>query len=424
MIRYITITAIVYAVGPTVLARLCSLGVISRLPLSSRVIITFDDGPDPRYTPRVLDVLRAAGVRACFFVVGEKARRHPDIIRRIVTDGHEIGSHGFRHRLPWLLGPVGTVREMMESYRAIEEITGSPPAAFRPPWGLFNLFSYISRLLIRQRVVLWSFMSWDWTRGATTENIEKKVRKRLNGGSILVFHDSDTEPGASPGSPDKMISALPGIINELKERGYQITLFGDLFPGRQTCPGKRRLKLWRAWDAFFRLALRIRDVPGEDGGPTLFRTSARRYCGPGVRLPGGETLLPGEKVCEVHINNDYLAALLEGETSPVRIGVRVAGELRRSLPALAVHISRDPVLKETNFLAGVTTLHRGAAAAGFTPVDIPSPLVKKVFSFYQGLVLSIYHPSGRGRLHGKGDMIPKIIVMSKSALYSKYLQSK
>ncbi|MHB8919068.1 MAG: polysaccharide deacetylase family protein, partial [Desulfocucumaceae bacterium] len=101
-ILYASIAMLIYAVAPTVLARFCSLGAITRLP-RGHVIITFDDGPDPRYTPRVLDVLKAAGVKACFFVVGEKARRHPDIIRTIVSEGHEIGSHGLRHRIPWLM---------------------------------------------------------------------------------------------------------------------------------------------------------------------------------------------------------------------------------------------------------------------------------------------------------------------------------
>ncbi len=422
LIKYFTLTIIIYNVVPTILARLCNLGVISRVPTRGRVIITFDDGPDPRYTPRVLEILRAAGVKACFFVIGEKARRHPEIIRKIICEGHEIGSHGFRHRIPWLLGPIGTIREVKESYRIIEEITGTPPAAFRPPWGLFNLFSYLylCRLTFRKRVVLWSFMSWDWGRRATTENIADKIRKKIFDGSILIFHDSDTAPGASAGSPEKMISALPGIINELKARGYKITLLGELGNSRGSQAREWLLKLWRAWERVFRLALRISDVTDDLGRPTIFRTSARRYFGPRVQLPGGEVLLPGKKVCDLHINNDYLVGCLEGETSPGKIGVRLAGELRRSLPLLAAHVSRDPVLRDTDFLVGITLLHRGSVTAGFTPADIPSPMVRRLVSLYQRVVLNIYHPSAGARLYGKGDLTPKIVVMSKAALLSKY----
>jgi len=185
-------------------------------------------------------------------------------------------------------------------------------------------------------------------------------------------------------------------------------------------PGQWMLKLWRWWDGIFRMAMKIRDVTDDQGNPTIFRISVRRYHGPGVHLHGGETLTPGEKICEVHINNEYMAKILKGEASPGRIGPRVAGELRRALSALAGHISRDPVLAETNFLVGITLLHRGTAAAGFTPVEIPNTLVKKVICLYQGLVLNIYHPSGKRRFSGKGDMSPKIVVMSKSHLLSKY----
>lgn len=423
LIQIFAVTITVYTLVPTILARFCGLGVISRLTLKDRVIITFDDGPDPLYTPRVLDILRAAGVKACFFVIGEKARRHPELIEKMVSDGHEVGNHGLRHSVPWLLGPLGTFREMKESSRIIEEITGSPPAAFRPPWGLLNLSSYFSRFLIRHKVVLWSFMSWDWTRGATTENIKTKVRKNRIDGSILIFHDSDTEPGASTGSPEKMISALPGIISELKERGYRITLLGDCIQQCRPRPNTWLLGIWRMWDKFFRLALNIRDVTGNYGKPTIFRTSVRRYPGPGVDLPGGEALSPGEKICEIHINNDHLAGLLKGENSPGKIGIMVARELHRSLPVLALKINKDPQFRDVRYLVGITMLHRGTASMGFTPVEIPSSRARKIISCYQRLVLKLYHPSGRGRLHGKGDMTPKIIVMSKTALLSKYLES-
>lgn len=421
-VLYASIAMLIYAVAPTVLARFCSLGAITRLP-RGRVIITFDDGPDPRYTPRVLDVLKAAGVKACFFVVGEKARRHPDIIRTIVSEGHEIGNHGLRHRIPWLMGPMGTIREMKESFRIIQEISGSPPAAFRPPWGLLNLFSYISRFVSGHRIVLWSFMSWDWSGGMSKENILERVGKRLISGSILIFHDSDTEPGASTGSPEKMLSALPGIINILKERGYKISLLGEMTRDGGSRPS-RMVKLWRIWESIFRLVMGISDVTTGEGRPTIFRISVSRYRGPRVALPEGEILSSGEKICDLHINNEYLEEILGGETSPGRIGVRAARELRLALPALAGRISRDPLFENVNFVVGITLLHRGTASAGFIPVEISSPLLKKIISFYQGLVMTVYHPSGAARRLRKGDMTPKMIVMSRSYLCSRYLKTE
>lgn len=425
ILQVATAVITIYLILPTMLARLGSIGVISRLPAKNAVAITFDDGPDPRYTNRVLDILKAAGIKASFFVVGEKASRHPDIIRRIVDEGHDIGVHGLRHRVPWLLGPLGTIREITGSTRAIEQITGFRPAVFRPPWGLLNLVSYLISFLHRQRVVLWSLMGWDWTARVTPDKIINRLRRHLDHGAILLLHDSDTEPGAAAGCTEKMLSALPGIIHELKECGYSILPLGNFIKNSSDHharrPGRWFLKLWRGWDKLFRLALDIRDVTGEDGSPSIFRTAVRRYRGRPVELPGGKILLAGEKVCELHINNDYLAQCLGEETDPGRLGIKALGRLRLGLPVLAAHVSVDPRFKDISFVMGVTTLHRATAMLGFTAVDIPSPLRKKIISGYQGLVLNLYHPSGKGRHTGRGAMDSKILVIDKPALVSKYL---
>ncbi|MFZ5647253.1 MAG: polysaccharide deacetylase family protein [Bacillota bacterium] len=421
LLTFVACALAIYNMVPTVLTRICSIGAISRLSVKDRVIITFDDGPDPRYTPRVLEILNSAGVKACFFVVGEKARRYPDLIKKITSEGHDIGCHGFRHRIPWLLGPVGTILELMESYRAIEEIAGRPPAAFRPPWGLLNLSHYITWVLFKHRIVLWSFMSWDWCRGMTSENMLKKVKNSVIDGSILVFHDSDTEPGAFSGSPEKMIRALPEIINELKKRGYKITPLKDFLQNRGTVAGYLGM-IWRKWESVFRLLFRVYDVTAPDGGPTIFRTSLRRYPGPPVELPCGGMLRTGEKVCDLHLNNEYISEYLRGETDAATIGVKIVREMRRSLPALAGHIKNDPRFKSVEFLMGVSILHRGSMAMGFTPVNIQSTFIKKAVAIYQGMVLKVYHPAGK-RTPGQGDLSPKIIVMSKLTLFSKHLKN-
>lgn len=421
LFKYVAFSIIIYTLIPTFLARFCSIGVISRLPAKNKVIITFDDGPDPRYTPRVLDILKNAGVNACFFVLGEKARKHPDLIVRIISEGHEIGSHGLKHRIPWLVGPMGSLTEIKGSFQAIEEITGSPPAAFRPPWGLFNLSYYFTRMVMKHKIVLWSFMSWDWSNKITPEIILKKVKKNLIHGSILIFHDSDTEPGASAGSPEKMIHALPEIINELKERGYIIAPLKEFLSN--TRPLSHYLMiLWQRWEKIFGLAFGLKIVADIDDCPTIFRASLSRYLGPRVILPCGKVLHRGEKVCELHLNNEYMLNKFKGETRPETIGIKTVRELRRSLPALARHIHREPRYKDVECLVAITMLHRGSLAMGFTPVEITSLIIRKVVSLYQSLILNLYHPSERKRVYGKGDLSPKIIVMSKMMLFSKYLK--
>jgi peptidoglycan-N-acetylglucosamine deacetylase len=99
------------------------------------VALTFDDGPDEEFTPQVLDVLAAHRVRATFFLVGRRARNHPELVRRIVSDGHAVGSHTWSHPRPWTIGGLETLREYRAGRRAIEDLAGRDVPLFRPPKG-------------------------------------------------------------------------------------------------------------------------------------------------------------------------------------------------------------------------------------------------------------------------------------------------
>lgn len=418
-LAYPALFLVIYALLPTTLARLCHLGVVWRSSRKGTVALTFDDGPDPRYTPRVLDILKENNIKACFFVLGEKAAGNPDLLTRMVNEGHEIGNHGFRHRFPWLQGPVGASREFQKTSRTIERITGRPTTMLRPPWGLFNIFSYPFCCLKNNKVVLWSFMSWDWGKNCTPESITKKVLSRVTDGCILVFHDSDTAPGAAGGAPEKMLAALPGIIEGLRQKGLKITAVNEMSPPP---PAYKRaiIKLWGCWDGILLRLLGVEQVTLE-GAPTLFRVALRKYVGPEIKLPCGTHLQRGNRICEIHINNEMLVEMLEGETSPDKIALRIVRELRRSLPALARHISTSRRFSEIQVLAGITLLHRPTIKMGFMASDIPSPLLRRIISFYQGILLSVYHPAGRKRLAGREKRLdPKIVAISKTNLVNKY----
>ncbi|KJS18282.1 MAG: hypothetical protein VR69_01635 [Peptococcaceae bacterium BRH_c4b] len=421
--KYVIWFFIIYAAIPTILVRFCHLGVIWRPDRKGRVAVTFDDGPDPQYTPRVLDILRAYDVKACFFVLGDKAARHPDLLARIIAEGHDIGNHGQKHFFPWLLGPLGTIREIKKSAAIIKSIIGRPPAVFRPPWGLLNIFALVFFVLNpfrmnRQRLVLWSYMSWDWGKGASPEKIAHKVLSRLRDGAILVFHDSDTVPGASRGAPEKMLASLPHIISEIRQKGLQITPLHEMLhlqPLLKRC----LIKLWGWWDALVLRLARVEQVTA-NGRPTLFRVALRKYTGPEIEMPCGTQLQQGNRICELHINNDMLVDILAGETKPEKIAVRLVRELRRSLPALANYIAGDPRFKDIQVLAGITMLHRATEKMGFVAADIPSSALRRVILMYQSIVLWVYHPAGRKRIVGReGRLVPKIIVISKAGLLEK-----
>ena len=97
-----------YALIPALLTRFFHWGVLWRPQEDNTVVITFDDGPHPQYTPRVLDILATYHIKACFFVIGKQANQHPDIIARILAEGHTLGNHSYSHQFPWLMGPWRT----------------------------------------------------------------------------------------------------------------------------------------------------------------------------------------------------------------------------------------------------------------------------------------------------------------------------
>jgi peptidoglycan/xylan/chitin deacetylase (PgdA/CDA1 family) len=183
------------------------------------VALTFDDGPHPELTPRVLDLLRRHGAQATFFVVGKNAEAHPDLVRRMVAEGHTVGNHTYAHSPRFPLMGAARMREDMERCDAVmEEITGSRPALFRPPLGVTN--PTLARALGKGRMVAgWSVRSLDTVARWSREMVFKRVRRRLRPGAVVLLHD-DRE-----GAPE----LLEMILNHLERDGYVVERFDKLF---------------------------------------------------------------------------------------------------------------------------------------------------------------------------------------------------
>jgi len=206
-----------YAGLPTLWMRWASRHALRRGPGDRpEVALTFDDGPDPTYTPRVLAALAASDVKATFFMLGKRAAAHPDVARAVVSAGHEVGSHMYHHRPVWLLAPGALRRELTRASESIAAAIGRPPDCFRPPWGIFSaaMFSSVGRAL---PTVLWSVHPGDWRPGIKPEQITARVLRRLSPGAIILLHDGT----GYPGDPAALIAALPGIIAQIRDRGYR-----------------------------------------------------------------------------------------------------------------------------------------------------------------------------------------------------------
>lgn len=417
--QIITLFLCVYAIGPTLLVRVIRLGAISRAPRGKRrVALTFDDGPDPRYTPQILDILGRHQAKACFFVIGRKAREYPELIKQIVQAGHEIGNHGFHHRVPWLLGPRATLREIKEASRAIEEIAGQATHFCRPAWGLCNFFSLCYYWLKGQRVILWTYMSWDWIKKATPEGITRKVLGKIKDGAILVLHDSDSTLGAAPGAPARVINALPEILEGLKRLGLQVVPLTEITRHRP-----RRFIIQRCWQLIDTVIRRFSGIndPGK-GTPSIYRLALRRYHGRDLHLPGGTVLHKGDYYAELHLNNDYILELTDQSNSTAGRGFNLLRSVQEAMPVIARYLAEEPRYQKAKAILGTTLMHRGADRLGFAVYDPKPGIFSWLARWYEIWLLILFHPDGPKRYKKyKHKLTLKQVAMSRAELVRRYL---
>jgi peptidoglycan/xylan/chitin deacetylase (PgdA/CDA1 family) len=192
-------------------------------PSSRRIALTFDDGPDPAYTPRVLDLLDAAGARGTFFVVGERAARARRLVAEMAARGHEVASHGWSHKSFWTCGPRRTWTEIARTHDLLAETTGRAPAHFRPPWGAVNAAMFPALRRIGERCVLWSIQPEGLRPAAASRQVDHVVR-RAHGGAIVDLHDAEGTPGA----PARLVEALPRMLDALRQDRYVVTTVTDV----------------------------------------------------------------------------------------------------------------------------------------------------------------------------------------------------
>jgi peptidoglycan/xylan/chitin deacetylase (PgdA/CDA1 family) len=184
------------------------------------VALTFDDGPDPAATPRLLEVLKHHEIEAAFFPIGAKVKDYPEMIKQIDQEGHIIGNHSFRH-VWWtnFLISGALDREIRMVQKAIEATIGKVPAYFRPPMGLTN--PHLRRKLKRHGL---SVVGWDvrpFDIGTYTEKVIQRVLKRIRNGSIILLHDTGRAPADLEHLTDELVA-------EIKARGYTFIGLGEL----------------------------------------------------------------------------------------------------------------------------------------------------------------------------------------------------
>lgn len=193
-----------------------------------QIALTFDDAPDPRFTPQILDVLARYRVCATFFVVGERAAKHPDLLRRIVSEGHIVGNHSYNHPVFSKLSINKFQSQIWQTDEVIRRIAGISPLLIRPPYG---------ELLPQQvrwgkgmgfTIVNWDVDSEDWRKNPSSSKVLANIRKTLQPGSIVLQHAGGGEGQSLAGT----IDALPVLIEQLQGKGYDMVTLPELLGKR------------------------------------------------------------------------------------------------------------------------------------------------------------------------------------------------
>jgi len=200
--------------------------VVHHLPSDQPIVaLTFDDGPDPVFTPQILDVLAAHHAHATFFVLGSRAAQHPDVIRRIHAEGHTVGTHTQSHRIGFhFASPANVQREISEAIDVVAGILPESPTLFRPPQGLRTpLFGSAWRKLRGLTCVTWSVRGLD-SFPTTPEKIVARIAPHLEPGAIVTLHDGGGLGGGTDRAPT--ITALATLLRECKMRGLRCIALG------------------------------------------------------------------------------------------------------------------------------------------------------------------------------------------------------
>ncbi|MFC1755193.1 polysaccharide deacetylase family protein [Thermoproteota archaeon] len=179
--------------------------------------LTFDDGPNPYSTSKLLEILKKAGVKATFFLIGAQTARYPDTARKIVKLGHEIGNHSFNHRMYSKMTKQEILIDIAKSQKLFKQVLGIYPRYIRPPYGSVSKEhgSLFTDYFLKG--VFWSVDSQDWRLDRNADQIKNRVLEFIKPGSIILFHEQNPST----------ISCLAELIATLKRQGYRFVTLGD-----------------------------------------------------------------------------------------------------------------------------------------------------------------------------------------------------
>lgn len=189
------------------------------------VALTFDDGPDKKYTPAILDILKQYNVKATFFVVGTQAEKHSAVLQRIVDEGHSIGNHTYSHADLTKLSTIAIAEEIEKADEIINDTLGFIPNWIRAPYGAINdnVKEYMNN--DSRSFVGWNVDTRDWA-GASVEDMRKNINKNTKPNSIILMHSFGGK------QINNTVELLPYIIEDLQDKGYTLVTIDELYENK------------------------------------------------------------------------------------------------------------------------------------------------------------------------------------------------
>nr|WP_027482070.1 polysaccharide deacetylase family protein [Deinococcus pimensis] len=343
---------------PYLLMQVANLGVV-RVGRGSEptLALTFDDGPDPDTTPAVLDALREAGVRATFFMVGERVLAHPDLARRVADEGHEVATHGQGHRHAWSRAPWTVVPDLRRSREAVERATGRAVRFFRPPHGAYTLATVLGLRGTGLTGAHWTVEAHDWHPDFTPDAVTRRVLEHAAPGAVVVMHDAG--PGGRVAG-----AALPGLLAELRARGYRLLPLGELDGVRVERPRDLLPRALHLVDAEFDRRGGIRRV-GQNA-TSLLRAGISPF-----PLDDHPTIARGTPMLEIHIDSERLVHFAAKPLRTLKL-------VRDGMRELALAVREDPEWRDLPGVFSIGPFADVLVTLGFETHDVPEAMRRRL----------------------------------------------
>jgi peptidoglycan/xylan/chitin deacetylase (PgdA/CDA1 family) len=195
--------------------------------INKLVALTFDDGPSPVWTPKILDELKKAHIKATFFMLGEHVAEYPDIARRVVAEGHEVGNHTYDHHILLYYTLDNLLKEINETQKVIKDKTGVKTKYFRPPKAWLTAEEKKEIEGMGYKIILWSLNSKDWVT-FDDKYIVKYILKNVRPGDIILFHDSGGVFSTEGGDRHETVKTIPSLVEKLREKGFKFVTITEL----------------------------------------------------------------------------------------------------------------------------------------------------------------------------------------------------